>query len=82
MKTLDAVPTGYRPRMTNGQAVLYVSVADPARAVLVNDRTGTIVAMATDSALARGYWTDLPVGWRPKKQAENDETPRPEPGGR
>ena len=66
MKVLKKVPDGYRPRATNGTSVLYISESDSERAVMVAERTGEILEVPTNSALARGYWTELPKNWKPR----------------
>ena len=60
MESLKTVPAGFTPKLTNGEAVLHISDADAEVAVMVNNRTGIILKLPTQSALARGYWEQLP----------------------
>ena len=60
MKQLTEVPKGYKPMLTNGEAILHISSEDSDVAVLENPRSGVIVELPTQSALARGYWRELP----------------------
>ncbi len=66
MRSLTKVPNEYKPRATNGTSVLYVSEVNAEQAVMVAERTGEILELPTYSALARGYWTELPENWKPK----------------
>lgn len=60
MKQLEVVPEGFTPKLTNGEATLFISDADEDLAVMVNERTEMILELPTQSALARGYWEELP----------------------
>lgn len=62
MRKLRALPKGYKAVLTNGQSILYVSDEDKEKAVLENPRAKTFVELPLHSALARGYWEEIPKG--------------------
>jgi hypothetical protein len=69
MKILTEIPEGFVGRLTNGEAVLYVSETNEELSILVNPTTNIIRELPTQSALARGYWSELPKDWKPKTKA-------------
>jgi hypothetical protein len=60
MEKLERIPKGFTPKLTNGEAILYISDTDQEKAVLENQREGILLQLPTQSALARGYWSELP----------------------
>jgi len=60
MRRLRKIPEGYKAVLTNGQSILYVSDGDKETAVLENPRAGIITQLPLQSALARGYWEEIP----------------------
>lgn len=60
MEQLEEVPKGWKPTLTNGQITLHLSDKEPELAVLLNEVSKTVVKLPLQSALARGYWQELP----------------------
>lgn len=57
MKRIDAIPRGFKPVMTDGDAFLYWSPNSPKDAIIYNQ--GSIGMVNLDAALNHGQWEEL-----------------------